>query len=50
MVRLPLVRCYKLRRVHLLPLLKEGYALADWLNNLSHICRIHDSEGQAAAH
>ena len=33
LVRLSLLRCYILRCVHPLPLCKEGYALADWLNN-----------------
>ena len=33
LVRLPLLRCEILRCVHPLPLRKEGFALADWLNN-----------------
>ena len=38
LVRLPLPRCYTRRCLHPLPLCKEGYALADWLNNLlSHV-------------
>ena len=36
LVRLPLLRCDIPRCVHPLPLCKEGYALADWLNNPSH--------------
>ena len=36
-VRLPLLRCFVLRCVHPLPLSKEGFSLADWLNTpLSH--------------
>ena len=49
MVRPRLLRCYILRCVHPLPPCKEGYALADWLNNpLSQVTSPSPSSKSAA--